>query len=85
MTAGCAQCGDRERVSPPRASTYDDPYRWNEPTHHRQANKPPAPSLETEANPVVGRILGPSGDLVKVVRARAEVPFGFQGALDAGR
>lgn len=45
-----------------------------------QYDAPPAPTLDVEDNPEVGRLYGPTGDLISIVRVRAEVPFGFQGA-----
>lgn len=56
-----------------------DPVPWDEyawvATQH---DVPAAPVLEVTDNPVLGRLYGPAGDLVSVVRARATVPFGPQ-------
>lgn len=43
-----------------------------------QPDPPQAPLLACEENPEVGRLYGPDGSLVSIVRARATVPFGFR-------
>jgi hypothetical protein len=66
--------------------TYPDQYPWYEPTQHRSDTKPPSPSTVVDENPVVGRLLGPKGETIRVVRARPEQPFGFgPSGLPAGR
>lgn len=47
---------------------------WNDAQHQA----PEAPILEVEENPEVGRLYGPTGDLMSIVRARATIPFGPQ-------
>lgn len=42
-----------------------------------QPDNPPAPDLVVAGNPEVGRLYGPDGSLLVIVRARATVPFGF--------
>lgn len=51
---------------------------WDERWPHRTSDDPDQPKLEVEENPVVGRILGPRGETIRVVRARATVLFGFR-------
>ncbi len=38
----------------------------------------PKPQLTIEANPEVGRMLGPDGKLAKIVRAKPDWPIGFR-------
>lgn len=42
-----------------------------------QHQAPEAPALIVEENPEVGRLYGPAGELLAIVRARPAVPFGF--------
>ena len=43
-----------------------------------QHDAPEAPALTISENPEVGRLYAPDGSLLRVVRARAVVPFGFR-------
>lgn len=59
-----------------------DPYRWDESPEGEawqdgQHGVPDAPTLDVEENPEIGRIYGPDGALISVVRVRDEIPFGF--------
>ena len=40
----------------------------------------PQPKLEVEDNPEVGRLHGPDGRLIKIVRAKPDRPVGFRNA-----
>lgn len=52
---------------------------WNPESFVQDAQPgiPPAPTLVEEENLEVGRLYGPDGSLLAIVRARATVPFGF--------
>jgi hypothetical protein len=54
-------------------------WRWQNDRLTDKPTKPPAPQLDTSDNrPVAGRLLGPHGELLRVVRYGDDVPFGFQ-------
>jgi hypothetical protein len=38
----------------------------------------PRPTVFLDENPEVGRLLGPDGNLARIVRARPERPLGFR-------
>lgn len=61
---------------------------WDDPVEEEwidaQFAVPEAPMLEVEENPEVGRLYGPTGDLITIVRARATIPFGPQPRGDRG-
>ncbi len=43
-------------------------------------NKPVVPQLQTEDKLEAGRLLDHNGRLLRIVRYKSSVPFGFQGA-----
>lgn len=58
------------------------PLRWDEPPPAEvwtegQHGIPDAPVLAVQENPEIGRLFGPNGELLSIVRARPVVSFGF--------
>lgn len=52
------------------------PWVWKE----SQVDPPSTVQVDVADNPEVGRLLGPDGQLIKIIRAKPDHPIGFHGA-----